>query len=335
MGLAALENFHFLHPWWLAALPLLWGLAAWRLLRQQRDGGWARVIDPDLLPVLRLPGRGGGGGSPWWLLVAAWTTAVVALAGMTWERDQSVGYHAPSDWILVMDLSPSMAATDVPPDRATRARYVISDFLNAAQDTRVALVVFAGEAHTVAPLTTDVETVRALLPPLAPNIMPEPGDELAPALDEAARLIHTAAGSGAQVVLLTDGIVDPARALQSAQRLRAQGATLNVIGIGTRSGAPVPLKDGGFQQGPQGGSLLSKLPDDQLQRIAAAGGGRYFPAGESNELIDELKQERSFRAREEDAQTASQHVQSWRNDGIWLLPVLLVSVALIARRGWL
>ena len=128
---------------------------------------WARVIDPDLLPALRLPGAGGG--SPWRLLVAAWTVAVLALAGMTWERDQSVGYHAPSDWILVLDLSPSMAATDVPPDRATRARYVISDFLNAAQDTRVALVVFAGEAHTVTPLTTDVETVRALLPALAPE----------------------------------------------------------------------------------------------------------------------------------------------------------------------
>jgi Ca-activated chloride channel family protein len=329
-----MENFHFLHPEWLAALPVFWAFAAWRILRQQRDGGWSRVIDSDLLPALRLTG-GGGGGSPWWLLVTAWTIAILALAGMTWERDRSVGYHAPSDWILVMDLSPSMAATDVPPDRATRAGYVISDFLNAAQDTRVALVVFAGEAHTVAPLTTDVETVRALLPPLAPNIMPEAGDELAPALDEADRLIHTAGSNRAQVVILTDGIVDPARAMEAAQRLRSQGATVHVIGIGTQSGAPVPMKDGGFQQGPQGESVLSKLPVDQLKRIAAAGGGRYVAAGESNSLIDELKQERSYRAREENIESAAQRVQSWRDDGIWLLPILLLSVALIARRGWL
>jgi Ca-activated chloride channel family protein len=309
MGVAAVEHFHFLHPAWLAALPVFWAFAAWQMLRQRRDGGWGRVIDPDLLPALRLPG--GGGGTPWWLLLVAWTAAVLALAGMTWERDQSVGYRAPSDWILVMDLSPSMAAKDVPPDRATRARYVISDFLNAAQDTRVALVVFAGEAHTVAPLTTDVETVRALLPPLAPDIMPEPGDDLAPALDEAGRLIHTAASSRAQVVILTDGIVDPARAMESAQRLRSQGATVNVIGVG----------------------VLSQLPVDQLQRIAAAGGGRYVAAGESNALIDALRQERSYRAREEES--TAKRVQSWRNDGIWLLPILLLSVALIARRGWL
>jgi Ca-activated chloride channel family protein len=332
MGLG-IEDFHFLHPWWLAALPVFWAFAAWRILRQRRDGGWARVIDPDLLPALRLPGSGGG--TPWRLLVAAWTIAILALAGMTWERDQRVGYHAPSEWILVLDLSPSMAATDVQPDRATRARYLISDFLNAAHDTRVALVVFAGEAHTVAPLTTDVETVRALLPPLAPNIMPEPGDELAPALEEVGRLIQTAAVSRAQVVILTDGIVDPARAMEAAQRLRFAGATVQVIGIGTLSGAPVPMNDDSVRQGPQGERLPGTLPVDQLKRIAAAGGGRYFPAGDSRALIDELEQDRSYRTREEHLESTAQRVEVWRNDGIWLLPILLLSVALIARRGWL
>jgi len=110
---------------------------------------------------------------------------------------------------------------------------------------------------------------------------------------------------------------------------------VNVVGIGTQSGAPVPIKDGGFQQGPHGESMLSKLPIDQLRRIAAAGGGRYIAAGESNALIDELKQERSYRAREENIESPAQRVQSWRNDGIWLLPILLLSVAQIARRGWL
>jgi Ca-activated chloride channel family protein len=95
------------------------------------------------------------------------------------------------------------------------------------------------------------------------------------------------------------------------------------------------MTDGGFQQGPQGESVLSKLPVDQLKRIAAAGGGRYVPANDSGELIDELKQERSYRAREENVESTAQHIQSWRNDGIWLLPILLLSVALIARRGWL
>ena len=331
--MTALRSFHFLHPAWLALLPLLWGFAAWQLLRSRREGSWSKVLDPELLSMLRLPRVVGR--SPWWALAAAWTLAVLALAGMTWQRDQSVGYRAPVDWVLVMNLSPSMAAADVPPDRATRARYVISDFLQAAHDTRVALIVFAGEAHIVAPLTTDVATVRALLPPLSPAIMPESGDDLAPALDEAGRLLRSAGSARAQVVVLSDGIDDPARALQAAQSLRLQGATVNVIGIGTVPGAPVPLAEGGFQRDARGESVLSKLPVDQLERIAAAGGGAYLPAADSGRLIQQLERERAFNAREESSPDAIRQVSRWRNDGIWVLPLLLLCVPLLARRGWL
>jgi Ca-activated chloride channel family protein len=326
------DAFHFLYPLWLLALPPLWGFGVWRAWRTRGVGAWSRVIDPQLLAALRLPG--GHGRSPWWLVIAVWTLAVLALSGMTWEREQSPAYHAPDDWILVLDLSPSMSATDVPPDRAARARFLISDILDAAQDTRVALVVFAGEAHTVAPLTTDVATVRALLPPLAPGIMPESGDALAPAIEEVSRLMRSAASPAAQVVILTDGIVDPAQALQAAQRLRNQGATVDVIGIGTEAGAPVPKAEGGFVQDDRGNTVLSQLPVDQLQRIAAAGGGRYVPASESERIISALKNQRARQLRE-DRENSSQQVQTWRNDGIWLLPPLLLCVPLLARRGWL
>lgn len=332
MGLSEVRNLHFLHPEWLAALPLLWAFAAWQWRRQRREGSWSRVIDADLLPLLRLPG--GRGESPWWIVTVAWTLAVLALAGVTWEREQSAGYHAPNDWILVMDLSPSMAAADVPPDRATRARYVISDFLNAAHDTRVALVVFAGEAHTVAPLTTDVATMRALLPPLSPNIMPESGDDLAPALDEVARLIESAGSARPQIVVLSDGITDPAHALAAAQGLRAHGATIDVIGIGTEHGAPVPVKEGGFELDAHGNSAMSKLDADQLRRIAAAGGGDYVPESQARQLIEQLRQRRTHRSLDSSSNQTEQLIE-WRNDGIWLLPLLLLCVPLLARRGWL
>jgi Ca-activated chloride channel family protein len=332
MGLSDARNLHFLHPAWLAALPLLFAFAAWQWRRQRREGGWSRVIDADLLSLLRLPA--GRGESPWWIVILSWTLAVLALAGVTWQREQSAGYRAPSDWILVMDLSPSMAAADVPPDRATRARYVISDFLNAAEDTRVALVVFAGEAHTVAPLTTDVATVRALLPALSPNIMPESGDDLAPALDEVSRLMENAGSARPQIVILSDGISDPAHALAAAQGLRAHGATIDVIGIGTEHGAPVPKREGGFELDANGNSVMSKLDADQLRRIAAAGGGDYVPESQARRLIGQLQQRRSYQARSSASDQAEQ-VSQWRNDGIWLLPLLLLCVPLLARRGWL
>ncbi|MFX9023860.1 VWA domain-containing protein, partial [Acinetobacter baumannii] len=81
-----------------------------------------------------------------------------------------------------------MAASDMTPDRVTRARYAVDDLLGAARDARVGLVVVSGEAYTVSPLTEDVATIRGLLPPLAPSIMPGSGDQLAPALETAAKL---------------------------------------------------------------------------------------------------------------------------------------------------
>jgi len=331
MDLSALRAFHFLHPAWLLALPPLWALVAWLARRGRREGGWGQVIDAGLLPALRLP-MSGRTHSPWWLLATVWTLAALALAGMTWQRAESVGFRAPTDWILVLDLSPSMAAADVPPNRVARAHYLISDLLNAARDTRVALIAFAGDAHTVAPLTSDVATIRALLPPLEPSIMPEAGDALAPALDEAARLMSTVMSRRPQIVVLTDGIADPAEALGAARRLRDRGATLDVVGIGTSSGAPQPNGEGTFLRDAEGRSVLSKLPVDQLERLAEAGGGRYVPLSEADALIAEL----SRRTPASEVETpAGPGVSLWRNAGIWLLPPLVLLVPLLARRGWL
>jgi Ca-activated chloride channel homolog len=333
MDLNALRAFHFLQPWWLLTLPPLWLLAAWFSWRRVRDGGWSQVIDSELLSALRLR-SGDAGQSPWWLLTLIWTVAALALAGPAWQREQSATFRAPQNWLVVLDLSPSMLATDALPDRAARARYAITDLLNAARDARVGLVVFAGEAHVVTPLTSDVETVRALLPPLAPGIMPESGDQLAPALTEAKHLLDSARAQHAQVLLLTDGFVDPAQALQVAQQLKQQGAILHVVGVGTAAGAPEPDSKGGFVKDPQGRSVLSKLPVDQLQRVAAAGGGDYVPLSDVSALIASLQRTHAYQLEQNQTRTQLK-VATWRNGGVWLLPPLLLLVSLLARRGWL
>jgi Ca-activated chloride channel homolog len=326
-----LRAFHFLHPAWLAALPLLWLLTAWLALGDRLDGKWSQVVDADLLAALRLGGARGS--SPWWLIGVLWTVAALALSGMTWQREQSAAFRAPLDWVLVLDLSPSMATADVAPNRYTRARYAISDVLQAARDARVGLVVFAGEAHVVAPLTTDVATVRALLPPLAPSIMPETGDELAPALDMVKSLMDSVHSPHPEVVVLTDGVADTAEALQRAQRLRSDGATVNVIGVGTVSGAPEPGRDGSFIHDAQGQPVISKLPREELERIAAAGGGQYVGVGDTQRLIARLQAARVLQAASYE-ENGDRRITQWRNDGVYLLIPLVLLTPLLARRGW-
>jgi Ca-activated chloride channel family protein len=227
-----------------------------------------------------------------------------------------------------------MGAGDVSPDRATRARYAIADFLSAAHDARVGLVVFAGEQHVVAPLTTDVETVRALLQPLAPELMPEAGDKLAPALDEAGRLLQAVGAGHGRVVVLSDGFADQAQSLQAAQRLRQKGNTVDIVGVGTARGAPEPDGEGGFVHDAQGRSVLARMPTDLLQRVAAAGGGSFVPLSGVAHLIATLQAE-SSRTLDAGAAAPGMRVESWSNGGVWLLPLLLLLAALVARRGWL
>ncbi len=327
-----MSRFHFLHPYWLLALPPLAALAIGLARRRGRDGAWQRLLDGELLPLLRLSERGAGR-SPWPLIGLAWMLAVLALAGPTWQRQITPAYRAPAAWIVALDVSPSMDAADVPPSRIARARYAIDDLLSAAHDARVGLIAFAGDPYTVAPLTSDVATVSNLAQPLAPSLMPESGERLAPALAQAARLLHASPGRDRQVIVLTDGFTDPARALLTAQQLRRQGISVNIIGVGTSSGAPEPDGNGGFVRNASGQVALTRLDADLLQQVATAGGGRYVPLSALPELIADLH---GAGSREMSSGVAAPQVRlaSWLNDGVWLLPPLLLLAAFVARRGW-
>ena len=224
-----------------------------------------------------------------------------------------------------------MNAADLKPNRVSRARFAIDDLLGAARDTRVGLVVFAAEAHAAAPLTADRATIRTLTSPLRPQIMPLPGDNLAPALKLSAALLQQATGRQRQLFILSDGVADAAAALNAAADLRRAGVVVNVIGVGSRDGAPTPDADGRFSVDAQGDTLISRLDADQLRQLAQAGGGRYVDIAALPALIADLQAQRTLTS----AATAAQgeQVQQWRDEGYWLLPALLLLTALLLRRS--
>jgi Ca-activated chloride channel family protein len=308
MGLSQVP-FHFLHPAWLLALPLLLLFAAWLSRASRGDTNWSRVVDSQLLALLRVEEGRRHRVAPWLLLGAVWTLAVFALAGPTWKRSESPAFRAPAAWVMVMDLSPSMSTTDVSPNRVTRARYAAIDLLSAAHDARVGLIAFAGEPHTVTPLTTDIATIRLLLQPLAPSLMPEAGDRLAPALEEAEGLLKAGISQHGQVIVFSDGFSDPAAAFQVAQRLRQEGASVNVVAVGAAQ-------------------------SEMLKRVAAAGGGEFVPASGVSGLLARLQSIQSQEVERGNAATEAR-LTTWQNGGVWLLPPLLLLAALLARRGWI
>ena len=330
------QDCHFLRPMWLLALPVLLAIVVWLARQRARGEDWSQVIDAELLPALQLDNDSSAGGTsarPWPWLAMAWTLAVLALAGPSWQQDSAPAYRAPAAWVLVLDLSPSMDATDLPPNRVSRARYALDDILSAARDARVGMVAFSDEAYTVTPLTQDVATVRALIPSLAPEMMPSAGDRLAPALAQAQQLLNASGARDKRMVVVTDGFDDPAAVLRAAAALKAQGITINVVGAGTPGGAPLRSANGSFAQTANGQTQLTKLNVDQLQQLASSGGGQYVDIANLASLLTGLQ---SGAERPGEAIAApGVEVAHWLDAGAYLLPALLLLVAMLARRRWL
>jgi Ca-activated chloride channel homolog len=324
-----LQPFHFLRPWWLAALLLLPLLGWLGVRRNVAQVELSRLVDAELLPHL-LRGRAGNRSLPLWLFALGWTLCTLALAGPTWSRVEQPLYASRAAQVVAISLSQHMLARDVTPSRLDRARYKARDLLHANQDGLNALVGYAGEAFVVAPLTSDARSLDDLLEAMAPDTMPVDGDNAAAAIERGVELIRDGKASGGSLVLIT-GQADAA-AEAAARKANAAGMQVSVLGVGTPQGGPVPLPDGGFLRDAQGGMLLARRDDAALAALAAAGGGRYAAMSADQRDVDALHaQLRNAKA----TLAGGQVGDAWQDRGAWLLLPLLLIVALAFRRGWL
>lgn len=331
--MSAFAEFHFLRPGWLFALaliPLAWWF--WRHVRGEA-GNWRAVVDAHLLPHLveTTNERSQQGGI--WLAVVAWMLASLALAGPAWERESLPLYRNESARVLAIELAPTMLAADLKPTRLARARFKLNDVLAASRDMQTALIGYSGDAFVAAPLTDDVNTVRNLVDALDPGIMPVVGNNTERAIDEAARLIEQAGLKGGELILLADSV--SSRALAAARAAHRKGLVISVLGVGSDSGAPVPLPQGGFLQDAQGNIVLPRLDEQGLRALAEAGGGRYARLSADRSDLGIVL--RSNNASPETAKASDSKALSarYRDRGPWLVLALLPLAMFAFRRGWL
>ncbi|HET9189144.1 MAG TPA: VWA domain-containing protein [Rudaea sp.] len=327
------HDFHFLRPAWLlalAALPLLWRA----LSRSGADAGaWRGVVDAHLLPHL-LDAQGAARASrvPRWIAACAWVVACVALAGPAWERLPQPLFENRAARVFALELSPSMSAQDLKPSRYERARFKLDDMLARSGGMQTALIAYAGDAFVVAPLTDDVHTVTNLVDALDPSVMPAHGNDTGRAIDLGVNLIRQAGLDGGEIVVLADGAGDDA--VMAAQRARAAGIRVSVLGVGTDQGAPVALAQGGFLKDGAGNIVLPKLDASALQAVAQAGGGRYAGVTADTGDIDTLLADAPLRSAA-DARAVDAVTTRFLDRGPWLVLLLLPLVACGFRRGWL
>ncbi len=329
---AHLQHFHFLRPQWLLALFVIPLVALlWRRLQSARDP-WRNVVDGHLLAALREAGPVRRSRSPLVLILMTLALSVLALAGPAWQQLQQPLLRAESALIIALDLSDRMRAADVPPSRLARARFKIADLLKQRRDGQVALIAFAGDAFTVAPLTDDNNTLLSLVTSLDHDTLPDGGQRADRAISEASELLANAGFAQGDLLLITDRA--DARDLAAAKAASEAGLRISVLGVGTPAGAPIALPGGGFVRDAGGQMLLPRREDDSLQGLASAGDGRYQPMSvDASDLtgLDLLGPSSASVVLQKDDATS----QQFRDEGAWLLLVLLPLAALLFRRGWL
>ncbi len=325
-----LADFHWLRPEWLLAIPLVVLVAVVFARGRLSSGNWRDVIDPVLMPYVlsRAPGRGID--HRWWLLALGGALAVLALAGPAWQRIEQPVFRAEQALVVALDLSRSMDAEDILPSRLARARLKILDILARRKSGQTALVVYSSNAFTVTPLTTDTDTVAALVNSLSTDIMPSRGSNPAVAMQKGRQLLDQAGVGYGEVLLITDG-GSSAAAEKVARDLKSAGYTLSVLGVGTREGAPIPRASGGFITDNRGKIAVPRLEERSLRALAVAGGGRFAVLSADNRDLDVLL---SGEVTTASSSAESLATDQWREEGPWLLLLLLPIAALAFRRGW-
>ena len=328
-----IEQFHFLRPAWLLALPLLGALLWWLRQRGVDSANWRSVVDPRLLPYVVSGVGGRRHGSLFWLLAIVAVLAIIALAGPTWEQRQQLLYRQPAALVVALDLSRSMDATDVRPSRLTRARHKIADILRARKEGQSALVVYAGDAFAVTPLTTDVETILALLPELETGLMPVQGTRADRALERALELFDNSAVRHGDLLLVSDGISDVEFERLQALLDRHPGHRVSVLAIGTVEGGPIPLRNGGFLKNQAGEIVIAAMDMDNMLEIASRAGGVYTGISASDIDVNTLTYVLESSPDDEQARLSEDSAELWRELGPGLLLLLLPFAALAFRRG--
>ena len=326
-----LAEFHWLRPEWLFAIPVIILVAVLLARGKLGSGNWQSVIDPELMPFVlsRDPGRGTD--YRWWLMGITGVIAVVALAGPAWQRIEQPVFRAEQALVLALDLSRSMDAQDVAPSRLRRAKLKIMDMLDRRESGQTALLVYSANAFTVTPLTNDNDTIAALVNSLGTDIMPSRGSYPEVAINKGKQLLDQANAGFGEVLLITDGGSSPA-AESAARDLKSSGYSLSVLGVGTTEGAPIPRTSGGFVTDNRGQIAVPRLEERGLRALAGIGGGRYARIStDDRDLTTLLSGEVSGGAAIGDNTLATDR---WREEGPWLLLLLLPLAALAFRRGW-
>lgn len=193
--------------------------------------------------------------------------------------------------IIALDVSNSMLAEDIQPDRLTRAKQAISRLVDNLDNDKIGLIVFAGDAYIQIPITTDYISAKMFLSAINPNIVPKQGTAIGAAIDLGMRSFSPGEGKSKAMIIITDGENHEDDPVKEAEAAAKAGIIIHTLGIGSTQGVPIPVMNNGrkdYLKDEDGTTVISKLDEEILKKIALATNGNYVRASNSNIGLDEI-----------------------------------------------
>ncbi|MGY6561260.1 MAG: VWA domain-containing protein [Luteibaculaceae bacterium] len=199
------------------------------------------------------------------------------------------------DVVIALDISISMLAEDIQPNRLTRAKMAITQLVDKLRGDRIGLVVFAGDAFVQLPITSDYTAAKMFISLVEPELMPTQGTAIGKAIETALLSFDVESETNKAIIVITDGENHEDDAPGAARKAADKGVPVHVIGIGNPAGAPIPIYQGnrkvGFKKDRNNQTVLTKLDEQMCVEIADAGGGSYIKANNASVGLDYLLNE--------------------------------------------
>jgi Ca-activated chloride channel family protein len=285
--------FKFAYPLFLWGLTLIpfFGLLFAARMRWKRKA-IQRFGDPKLVAILMPDQSNGKSRTKFFLLAGAYLTLIIGLAdpqiGSRYEEVKRQGV----DLIIALDVSNSMLAEDIRPNRLERAKQAIIKLMDKLQDDRIGIVIFAGDAYLQLPFTSDFGAARLFLSTVSNESIQLQGTAIGAAINTGVKALPKGGKRSKAIIVISDGENHEDDAISEAKAAKEAGVIVHTLGIGSETGAPIPnIVKGilnGYKKDESGGTVMSRMNPAMLRDVASNGGGKFVQASTSDVGLETL-----------------------------------------------
>jgi len=330
--------FRFAHPeyfWGLGLIPLF--LILFIIARIRRKKALRKFGYPEILATLMPSVSAGRPVIKFILLMLALAFFIAGAARPQFGSKLKKVKRQGVEIIIALDVSNSMMAEDIKPNRLERAKRAIDRLISKLKDDKIGLIVFAGDAYTQLPITSDYNSAQLFLASISPQIVPKQGTAIGASINLAMRSFTPDPQAGKAIIVITDGENHEDDAVSAAEEAHSKGVTVHTIGMGLPQGTPIPVsggQKGDYRRDKEGNVVITKLDEVTLQKVSSAGGGLYLRANTAQVGLEDLFDEiNKMQKTEMESRTFSEYEEQFQYFFAAGLILLLLEFFILERKN--